>query len=258
MRIAAFQCAGGGLDLAARLERLELAVGGTECDLVVTPELFLSGYDVGDEIHGCAEPQDGKYLTIVGALARRLGTAIVYGYPERDGETLYNAAACVDCDGNLIANHRKLLLPPGFEARYFSSGCGGTVFDLGGIRFGMLICYDAEFPESVRAVAEAGADVVLVPTALFNEWRTVAFQMMPTRAFENGVWFVYANHAGREGTATYLGASCIVKPNGEDAARAGPTETLITAELDFSDLSKIRKRLPYVTDIASLRRKLGD
>ena len=256
MRVGIFQAEAGVGSPMERLVRLEDALRAQPCDLVVTPELFLSGYDVGDAIRDLAEPCDGALSKEVAGTAQRTSTAIVFGYPERDGDNIYNAAACVARDGTLVANHRKLLLPPGFEATYFTRGSGTTVFDLDGVRFGLLICYDAEFPESVRALAEAGADTVLVPTALFDSWHSVAFRMMPTRAFENGVWFVYANHAGAEGESSYLGASCILGPDGEDAARAGAGEELISAELDLSRIPPVRKRLPYVTDVVEMRARL--
>ncbi len=258
MRLGVFQCEGGEASPQERLSRLETVLQAQPCDLVVTPELFLSGYAVGDVIRELAEPQDGAYVRDVGELARRHSTAIVFGYPEQDGKEFYNAAACVDRDGNVVANHRKLLLPPGFEATYFTPGHGRTVFELDGVRFGLLICYDAEFPESVRTLAQAGVDVIIVPTALAENWHSVAFRMMPTRAFENGVWLLYANHAGAEGALRYLGASCILGPDGEDAARAGSEEELICAELDLAVVSSLRERLPYLNDVEALQRRLAE
>lgn len=256
MRAGVFQCAGGGLAPGGRLGRLAAALEREQLDLVVCPELFLSGYDVGAALPALAEPCGGPLAGQVAALARARGTAIVFGYPERDGESLYNAAACIDSAGRVVANHRKMLLPPGFESRYFSPGGGLTLFDLKGVRFGILVCYDAEYPEAVRAAAEAGAEVVLVPTALAESWRSVAFQMMPTRAFENGVWLLYANHAGSEGETRYLGASCIVAPDGGDAVRAGAGEELISASLDMARVGAAQARLPYVRDVPRLRRLL--
>lgn len=236
-----------------RFGRLQAALQTEQLDLVVCPELFMSGYDVGDALAGLAETADGAFAQRVAALARMSGTAIVYGYPERDGEDLYNAAACMDSSGRLIANHRKLVLPPGFETRYFVPGDGLTLFDLGSVRCAILICYDAEYPEAVRAAAQAGAQLVLVPTALADVWPTVAFQMMPTRAFENGVWLFYANHSGVEGETRFLGASCIVAPDGQDAARAGPAETLISADVDVAQVSAAQNRLPYLPGARFLR-----
>ncbi len=258
MRAGIFQCAGGGLTPLERLERLAAALEREPADLVVCPELFMSGYDVGDTLTDLAEPCGGEFAERVAKLARARNTAIVYGYPERDGERVYNAAACFDAAGRLIANHRKTLLPPGMEARYFVPGDRFSLFDLGGLRCAILICYEAEFPEAVRAAAEAGAKIVLVPTALVEQWGSVAFQMMPTRAFENGVWLLYANHAGTENGACYLGASCIVTPLGKDAARAGAGEELIRADLDLELVAAAQARLPYLKELGQLQNILPD
>jgi predicted amidohydrolase len=258
VRAGVFQCAGGGLTPTQRLERLAAALEREPPDLVVCPELFMSGYNVGDSLTALAEPRGGAFARQVAALARSSGSAIVYGYPERDGARLYNSAACIDPAGKVIANHRKLRLPPGFEPDYFAAGGGLTLFEVKGVRCSILVCYDAEHPEAVRAAAEAGAQAVLVPTALVEDWSSVAFQMMPTRAFENGIWLVYANHAGTENGSRYLGASCIVAPDGKDAARAGAGEELISADLDPQAVTAAQARLPYLQGIREMRRALEE
>ena len=256
MRAAVFQCAGGGLTPGQRLDRLCAAISGQRLNLVVCPELFMSGYDVGERIEALAQPAPGAFADAVGALARAADTAIAYGYPERTAEGIYNSALCIDRDGEALANHRKLLLPPGFESRYFIAGERMTLFDLRGFRCALMICYDVEFPESVRAAAEAGAEVVIVPTALSRNWAVVADKLLPTRAFENGSWLIYANHAGSEGDTTYYGGSCIVAPSGDDAARAGSDQALISAEVDRGSVRAARRLLPYLRDVAELRAKL--
>jgi predicted amidohydrolase len=216
----------------------------------------MSGYNVGQAIPEHAESSDGPFSECIAELAKTKNVAIVYGYPEKEGEQVYNAAACIDAHGKLIANHRKLLLPPGFELEYFKAGESLSLFDIHGMRCGILICYDAEFPEAVRACAEAGAEVVIVPTALVDNWGSVAHRLMPTRAFENGVWLLYANHAGEENGFRYLGASCIVAPDGADAARANCDQSLIHCEINSEAVVRARARLPYLQDLKTLRKTL--
>lgn len=249
MRAGIFQSAGGGLTTAERLTLLEGQLQQQTLDLLVCPELFMSGYAVGSQLSEQAETPEissGRFAAAISQLAQRYRTAIVYGYPERDGDMLYNSAACIAADGCLVANHRKLMLPPGFEADYFCQGNALTLFELNGLRCALLICYDAEFPEAVRAVAQAGAQVVIVPTALAEHWGVVAHKVMPSRAFENGVWLLYANHAGEEGEVRYFGGSCIVAPDGTDAARAGAAESLIVADLEAEKVAACQARLPYL------------
>ena len=257
MLAGVFQSASGTLTPDERLERLAGALVREPVDLVVCPELFASGYNVGEQLGSRAEAADGPFSRKMAELARTSGTAIVYGYPERVGATLYNAASCINRQGQRVASRRKLLLPPGFEAQVFSPGNGSvSVFSIDGVRCAILICYEVEFPEAVRAVASAGADVVVVPTALAAQWHSVAHRLIPTRAFENGVWVLYANHAGEENGLSYLGASCIVAPDGTDVARAGDGETLVSARIDLDEVEAARLRLPYLADVTQLRSKL--
>ena len=86
---------------AERLSRLDRMLGAHEgeLDLVICPELFLSGYNVGDKIRELAEPQGGPFARAAAALASKRRTSLIYGYPEQAGEAVYNAAACIDRDG---------------------------------------------------------------------------------------------------------------------------------------------------------------
>ncbi len=251
------QSDGSGLTPTMRLEKLAAALAGKDLDLIVCPELFLSGYNVGDALPELALAADSHLLEQVAKIAHTHETAIVYGYPERDGNSIYNVAACVSAQGCVIAKHRKLILPPGFETEAFNVGSGFTLFDLAGFRCGILICFDAEFPEAVRALAQSGAELVIVPTALTKEWGVVAEKLIPARAFENGVWLIYANHAGSENGTHYLGHSCIVAPNGKDAARAGAGEQLISAGLDVESVAAAQKRIPYLKDLGDLKNRLA-
>jgi 5-aminopentanamidase len=257
MRAGVFQCNGAGLSPQARLDKLAAVIEGRNLDLVVCPELFMSGYHVADQVRALAEPASGPFAQGAATLARKTSTAIVYGYPERDGSMVYNSALAIGAGGATLANHRKLAIPPGSEEGHFIAGTGLTLLSLGGMRCAILICYDAEFPEAVRAACLAGAETVIVPTALSSQWDQVADRVIPARAFENGCWLLYANHAGTENGLTYHGGSCILTPQGRDAARAGADEELISAVLDQPSVTAARQRLPYFRDLADLRPRLA-
>lgn len=256
MQVGVYQSALAGFTPGERLNKLEATIADAGLDLVVCPELFVSGYNVGNEINDLAESIDGLSAGRITQIAKATQTAIICGYPEKQNGRTYNSALCVDTQGELIANHRKLLLPPGFEGDYFEPGDQTTLFELGGLKCALLICYDVEYPESVRAVAEMGAQLVIVPTALGADWGIVADKLIPTRAFENGVWLAYANHAGIENELSYYGGSCIAAPNGSDAARAGVAESLITANVDVESVQRAQARLPYLHGVKQLRSKL--
>ena len=253
MKLAIFQSAGGGLSVQERLVKLGDALAQTDCDLMVCPELYASGYNVGDIVGQVAKTQSAGFIKQASALAASHRTALVFGYPELVDGALYNSALFLDAAGQTCANHKKLAIPPGFEEDHFTAGNTMTQFNYMGLKCAILICYDAEFPETLRKVAQMGAQLVIVPTALNVNWPVVADKVMPTRAFENGVWLAYANHAGVEGSLEYYGHSCIVTPTGIDAARAGLAEEILLAEIDVDAVTAAQKRLPYLKDVTNLR-----
>ena len=152
-------------------------------------------------------------------------------------------------NGMRLGGHRKLAIPPGFEADHFKRGEGCSLFIYKGLQIATLICYDAEFPETARHVASMGAELILVPTALGAQWDWVSKTMVPTRAYENGVFLAYANSAGTENGMGFLGQSFIAAPNGKELARAGASPELIYAELKREQVTKAQSRLPYLNDL---------
>ncbi|MDU8910690.1 carbon-nitrogen hydrolase family protein [Aestuariicoccus sp. MJ-SS9] len=253
LRLAVLQSPGALDGVDARLDWLETQLARLRADLVLLPELFACGYNISGLLRDRAEPRDGPAATRIAALARAHGIAICYGYAEAGAAALYNAAQCFGPDGAVLAHQRKLAIPPGFERDVFTPGAACTLFDLAGLRLAILICYDAEFPETVRHVAAQRAQLVLVPTALGADWGWVADSMIPVRAYENGVWLAYANHAGAENGLTYLGRSVIAAPGGVEAARAGDGPQPITATITADAVEAAQARLPYLSDRSRLK-----
>lgn len=221
-------------------------------DLIVLPELFQCGYNIGARVLDLAEQPGGHFANGIARLAREYDTAILYGYAERQGETLFNSAQCIDRAGTVIGNHRKLLLPPGFESDHFTPGKTCTPFNLGAFTVAILVCYDVEFPENTRQAALQGADLVVVPTALAAQWDVVAEKLVPARAFENGVFLCYANYCGQENGVRYFGGSCVIGPDGRELARAGSDPEIVGAWLEKSAVKAAQDRLPYLVDRVAL------
>lgn len=249
--VAILQTPGSLIGPQARLEWLKAAIDALDndtIDLVVLPELFLTGYHIGKQVTLWAEERGGEYSRQIATLAQFHQIAIHFGYAEKDGDQIFNSAACVDTTGTIIGHHRKLILPPGCESTYFAQGDCYSQFTIKGFRIATLICYDAEFPEAFREVAVAGCDLVIVPTALGAHWGIVSTCMIPTRAFENGVFVCYANHCGEENGMGYYGGSCIVGPDGKDIARALHSAETLVGRLDIAEVETARSRLPYHVD----------
>ena len=169
MRVALYQCPPRPLDVAGNLQRLhQVAMEATDADLLVLPEMFLSGYNIGLEAVGAlAEAQDGPSAQRIAAIAQAAGTAILYGYPERsDDGQIYNAVQLIDAQGQRLCNYRKTHLFGDLDHSMFSAGEDDfPLVELDGWKLGFLICYDIEFPENARRLALAGAELILVPTA---------------------------------------------------------------------------------------------
>lgn len=238
-------------DPRAQLATLQDVLGSESAqglDLLICPELFATGYNIGDRAQAMAEPVDGYYFEQVASFASQAEISVLYGYPERDGDRVFNSAACISGDGTLLANHRKLHLSGPYEKAQFATGDDLTLFTVRDVRVAILICYDVEFPEAVRACALAGAELVCVPTALGAEWLHVSQRTVPTRAMENGLFIAYANWPGVENGLAYAGSSCIVGPDGFDLARAGATADLITADIPREAINTARSRLPYLNE----------
>ena len=94
--------------------------------------------------------------------------------------------------------------------------------------------------------------MVLVPTALSSQWGVVAHKVIPTRAFENGVFVCYANQAGNEHGLEYLGASCIAGPDGTELQRAGSESEFLRATLKQTQVTAAQVKLPYLKDMRRL------
>ncbi|MGW3120029.1 carbon-nitrogen hydrolase family protein [Streptomyces sp. NPDC001107] len=252
MRTALLQSSGRPGSVAENLKVLDAAAGRAAAAgalLLVAPEMFLTGYAIGDGIGRLAEPADGESADVIADIAGRHGLAIAYGYPEREGETVFNSAQLISAEGIRLANYRKTHLFGRFERDHFTPGGQPVVqAELGGLTVGLMICYDVEFPENVRAHALAGTDLLVVPTAQMHPFQFVAESMIPVRAFENQMYVAYVNRVGQEGEFDFVGLSALAGPDGVARARAGRGEELVFADADPAFLAASREANPYLKD----------
>lgn len=254
MLVAALQMQSRPSDIAANLDRLdrsaaEAAAGGAR--LLVTPELGLVGYGAGADLPLLAESADGPLAQSVAAIARRHSIGIVAGFAERDGDAIYNSALWV-CGSNQAVYRKSHLYGP-YERHWFRAAAPSAVtFQQDGLKLGLLICYDVEFPENVRRLAKAGADAVLVPTALpiGGSAEFIAAHMIAVRAFENQIFVAYVDNCGRDGDFAYAGLSRIAAPDGAIlAAPKGRDEALLFARMDPQAYARSRAENAYLSDL---------
>ncbi|GHG68467.1 carbon-nitrogen hydrolase family protein [Streptomyces griseocarneus] len=253
LRIALYQGPSGvpasTADSLAALSDAARRAADAGARLLLTNELYLTGYALGPAVRDLAEPADGPAARAVAAIAAEHGLAVGFGYPERDGETVFNSLQIVGPDGGRLANYRKAHLFGDYETTFFTPGDQAVVqADLDGVRLGLLICYDVEFPEAVRAHALAGTELLLVPTALMRPYEIVPQTIVPARAWESQLYIAYANRCGDEGDFAFAGLSCLAAPDGTVRARAGAGEDLIVADVDPGLLKASRAENTYLSD----------
>lgn len=229
------------------VEKAVIDISLAEADLFVLPELFNTGYQfvTMEEVRELAEQiPKGNTCRQMLALARDKGMFIVFGMAERDGDNYFNSSVLVGPEG-YVGRYRKTHL---FfeESDFFSPGdTGFCIFDIGGAKIGIMICFDWWFPESARALSLAGADIICHCANLVLPNCQTA---MITRSLENGVFTVTANRVGTEGRGgkdplTFTGGSQLIDNFGEIKIRMGKAETGIVV----SDIDPIQARNKAIT-----------
>src|ERR1700676_498432 len=212
-------------------------------DLLVLPELASSGYVFASEAEASASAEDAEHGDVVAALAEVCSASRMHcvgGVNERDGDVRHNSAVLIGPHGHL-ATYRKLHLFND-EKSWFEPGGNLPAVELPFGKVGMVICFDLWFPEAVRALALAGAEVIAVPTNWVASFRRKVYDdagyclgdiMAMAGAGQNGVVMACADRVGIERDVQFLGCSIIVGPEGWPLrGSAGPaTETALFSQL---------------------------
>ena len=237
-----------------KIKRLEAQLQKNDAlDLIVCPELFLSGYGSFDKIKEYCEASNGNYAKQISLLAKKYSTAIVYGYPEVVKNSLFNSAQYFDSRGLSLANHRKKMLPPtADESKIFEPGIENSIITINGIKAAIVICYELEFPELIRELALDGVELIIAPTGQSSHWPAAARYICRSRAFENGIFVIYADSTGMLNGISFMGESKIIGPDGLDINNANEDEKVITGEIDTNEISLVRNKLPYLDDARKL------
>ena len=277
-KVAATQLAVRHLDTAGNLAlhaRFIAEAVKSSCQLVVFPELSVTGHNGTAEITRDAEPLDGRIFQTMQEAARRHGIAVGYGFCELFRGTHYNAYALVGPDG-LIGVQRKV--HASFDEFFrFRQAYEWNVFDLGFCKVGTAICHDSDFFESWRILALKGAEVVLLPhanrkmigsdgTLTFDgsEWQAPEAQLLEAQrdliaerpaiprlhdalARDNAVFAVFSDQVGFDGDSTHVGGAYVLGPDGALLARNEESieSRMVTADLDPAILVKVRENPVY-------------
>lgn len=248
-------------DLAENVSRLERAVrAAPECEVIAFPELFLSGYRVGERIHRMAQRPDSPAVSRLKAAAASKGAWLVVGtpwaHPERAGET-QNVALLVGPDGSLRAQPKRFLptFGPFEESVHLSPGSRSEVFAAPWGRFGVEICYEVFFPEVSRELALGGAELLLVISASPVTSRRLFEKLLPARAVENGSPVAYCNRTGVEDGMVFAGGSGLWDARGETepakVVQLGEEDRLLSFETSLESIPLWRTMRPVLRDVAA-------
>ncbi|HEY65029.1 MAG TPA: carbon-nitrogen hydrolase family protein [Caldilineae bacterium] len=212
-------------------------------DLILFPELVITGYELGPRFTEMAERVPGHAVNFLAKPASEFGVHIAFGLviKERVESIIYNGVVLLGPEGELVGDYRKVHLK-GEERMAFRPGYRYPVFDLPFGRVGLLIGWDLAFPEAARSLVLDGAELICVSAAWeaaqADEWRAYCF----SRAYENATFIAAVDRVGEEPSYQFLGESMLVGPRGEVYTRLeGNTEGYAVAKIDLDNVRTARE-----------------
>lgn len=218
-------------------------------------ERFYPQQPADGDPHRLAETVPGPMTDAFAERARRHGLVIVLNLYERDGRHAYDCSPVIDADGRLLGRTRMIHITEYacfHEQGYYTPGdTGAPVYDTRAGRIGVAICYDRHYPEYMRALAVAGAELVVVPQAgAVGEWPEGLYEAeMQVAAFQNGYYTALCNRVGEEECLTFSGESFVCAPDGRVIARApAGADAILYAELDRAQPERSHARRLFLRD----------
>ena len=206
------------------LRTIRETVRNSGSDIVVFPEMFITGYCLGRDVFKHALENEGPIIEELASLSDEAGKVLIVGFPERSGSIrgqVHNTAG-IFLPGEKMSHYRKIHLvdfDPFEEYAYFTPGKEPVMFEYEGMRFGVLICYDIFFPELCKYYALNGADALICISASPNTTRPFFESIMTARAIENTCYFIYSNLVGPDGRMVFWGGGAVIDPRGQVIAK---------------------------------------
>jgi N-carbamoylputrescine amidase len=261
MRIALVQ-QHATLDLKDNLERglralEDAAAGGANlvCFAELAFEPFYPQRPAKDDPRDLAQKVPGPVTEAFSARAGELGVVVVLNLYERDGDRCFDSSPVIDADGSLLGRARMVHItdyPCFHEQGYYAPGnAGAPVFDTRVGKIGVSICYDRHYPEYMRALAVAGAELVVVPQAgAVDEWPDGLYEAeLRVAAFQNGYFTALCNRVGTEECLDFAGESFVCGPDGRVLARAPQGEDhILYADIDLAEVAESHARKLFMRD----------
>ncbi len=233
MRIVLAQVTGTPGDIEANTVLLERTLQQhPRADVVVFPELYLPGYFAGRDPRFAVGSSDEVMLRI-GRAAELAETNVVFGFAERRAGGVSNSVAHIDARGRLTRVYRKAQLFGEGETEAFLAGESLEIAEINGTPAGLLNCFDVEFPEHARALARAGAEILITVAANMEPYGPDHALAVRSRAVENRRFHVYVNRVLAESDLRFVGESCVVAPSGEALRVLGAAPEIVELEIDL-------------------------
>lgn len=243
MRIALCQYESITDDIASNLQTVFEALE-SDADVIVFPEMFLTGYLSEDADRGSID----YAVQALCSATEETGRCVIVGGPEYDGDDRFNSAYIIR---DSVESYRKIHLPdfpPFSEKSAFSPGSAPKMFEHGGLRFGVCICYDVFFPELMKTYSLNGADVIICISASPVTSKQAFERTLPARAVENTTYLLFVNNTCVAGDLEFFGESRALLPNGDVAAIIETEEGMAVVEIDESIIREARRKRPVIED----------
>jgi predicted amidohydrolase len=238
-----------------KIERNVIQAKNQGAELIIFPELSLTGYTLRDRVYELAETIPGCSIGILEKIAKRARAHLVAGMPElseKTQATIYNTAVLIGPNGS-IGKYRKMYLPTHSvfeEKRYFRPGYQTAAFDTELGKIGLTICYDVFFPEVSRLTRLKGAQLIVCISASPAVRRAFFETLTAARAIENTAFVAYVNLVGIENGLQFWGGSRLIGPNGKTIVQAKyDEEDLVVGEVDYSDINPVETFVPTLRDL---------
>jgi predicted amidohydrolase len=240
-----------------KIEKLTSKAKKQGADLVIFPELALTGYVVRDQIYELAEEIPGPTVQKVEDIAKMADIHIIFGMPElseKTKATIFNTAVFVGPQG-LIGKYRKMYLPTHSvfeEKRYFRPGYQAATFDTPLGKIGLFICYDIFFPEVARLTRLQGAQLMICISASPAIRKSYFEVLTAARALENTAFLAYVNLVGIEDSLQFWGGSRLINPTGEIIAKARyDEEDFVICDVNYNNIKSAETFIPTLRDLRS-------
>lgn len=246
MKVELAQIKGRDGDTAYNLARAldVIATCAADTELLILPETYITGFPTKANISELAEPLDGPSIQSLHVAARARNVSVAVGFAEVCDGRYFNTTVLITPEDGVALHYRKTQLWSG-ERDVFEPGDRFVTGMWKGIRVGLLICYDIEFPETARALGQLGAQLLIVTNGNFDPYGPTHRTCIMARALENQAFAVMVNRVGLgDDGLVFAGGSAVVDPFGDLLVEAGREEARIFMSLNPELLAKARK--PYV------------